>query len=219
MKDITYKITFFSEWHCGSGLTSGSDLDSLVIKDKDKFPFIPGKTLKGLLKEAAEEIIKLQGKEPVNEPFITDFFGFFDDEKQGKSEVHTKGKAFFTDATISPELKSKVTKELTEFFYRDMASTSIGDNGIAKEHLLRKMETTIPTPMAPMEFRKNKEHSLRKMETTIPCELLANIYGVDKKYYEDLTKCLQWIKRLGQNRNRGLGRCKFEIIETKEANQ
>ena len=195
MTYITYKITFFSEWHCGSGLTSGSDLDSLVIKDKDNFPFIPGKTLKGLLKEAAEEIIKLRGKEPVNEPFITDFFGFFDDKEQGKSEVQTKGKAFFTDATISPELKSKVTKELTEFFYRDMASTSIGDNGIAKEH------------------------SLRKMETTIPCELLANIYGVDKKYSEDLTKCLQWIKRLGQNRNRGLGRCKFETIETKEANQ
>ena len=53
MKDITFKITFFSEWHCGSGLSSGSDLDALVIKDKDNFPFIPGKTLKGLIREAA----------------------------------------------------------------------------------------------------------------------------------------------------------------------
>jgi CRISPR/Cas system CSM-associated protein Csm3 (group 7 of RAMP superfamily) len=195
MNDITYKITFHSEWHCGSGLTSGSDLDALVVKDKDGFPFIPGKTLKGLLKEAAEEILKFQDKEPMNEPFITELFGFFDEKNNKESRIHKKGKAFFADANLSSELRSKVTKELTEFFYREVASTKIGDNGIAEAH------------------------SLRKMQTTIPCELSATIYGVDDQYTQQLAQCMQYIKRLGQNRNRGLGRCKFEIMETKEANQ
>ena len=193
MKDITYKVTFFSEWHCGSGLSSGSDLDALVIKDEDGFPFIPGKTLKGLLKEAAEEMLKIQDKEPKQEQFVTEFFGFFDEENIKDTRIHTKGNAFFTNATFSNGLKSKVSKELTEFLYRDMASTAIGKNGIAIES------------------------SLRKMESTIPCELIANIYGVDETYTAQITQCMQWIKRMGQNRHRGLGRCQLQIIETKEA--
>jgi CRISPR/Cas system CSM-associated protein Csm3 (group 7 of RAMP superfamily) len=189
MKDITYYITFFSEWHCGSGLSSGSDLDALVIKDKDRFPFIPGKTLKGLIREATEEIY---GSDSL---VLKELFGHFDEKSLDNSDSHSKGTAFFSDATISAKLKAKVNKELTDFFYRDLTSTAIGKNSIAEAH------------------------SLRKMETTIPCELCAMIAGVDEKYIGELTKCMQWIKRLGQNRHRGLGRCKFEIMEQKEANQ
>jgi CRISPR/Cas system CMR subunit Cmr4 (Cas7 group RAMP superfamily) len=56
MSTLKYKIEFLSDWHCGSGLSSGSDLDSLCIKDELNLPFVPGKTLKGLLHEAAEVI-------------------------------------------------------------------------------------------------------------------------------------------------------------------
>jgi CRISPR/Cas system CMR subunit Cmr4 (Cas7 group RAMP superfamily) len=76
MKEITYKILFHSEWHCGSGLSSGSDLDALVVKDAEGFPFIPGKTLKGLLKEAAFELIKLKNEDPEKSSFITELFGY-----------------------------------------------------------------------------------------------------------------------------------------------
>ena len=48
---MIYKVTFLDYWHLSSGLTSGSKLDSTVVKDKDGLPFIPGKTIKGLLRE------------------------------------------------------------------------------------------------------------------------------------------------------------------------
>ena len=48
--DITYTIEFFSYWHCGSGLSAGADVDSLVIKDAIGMPFVPGKTIKGLIR-------------------------------------------------------------------------------------------------------------------------------------------------------------------------
>lgn len=191
MKEISYKITFFSEWHTGSGLTSGSDLDALVIKDKNNFPYIPGKTIKGLIKEAAEEIIILKGGNPRNEAFITKFFGFFDDLDINESKIHTKGNAYFTDAALSPFLKKQAI-DLTEFLYKDRASTAIAENGLAEKN------------------------SLRKMETTIPCELIASIFYQDNHFENDIKQCLHWIKRLGLNRNRGLGRCKFEILEIKE---
>ena len=53
MTDIKYKITFYSNWHCGSGLAAGADTDELVIKDRNGLPYVPGRTIKGLLREAA----------------------------------------------------------------------------------------------------------------------------------------------------------------------
>jgi hypothetical protein len=35
MIDISYKIEFFDNWHTGSGLSAGADLDDLVIIDTD----------------------------------------------------------------------------------------------------------------------------------------------------------------------------------------
>lgn len=197
MKEITYKIKFHSEWHCGSGLTSGSDLDALVVKDAEGFPFIPGKTIKGLLKEAAEELLKIQEKAPINEPFITEMFGYFDNKDDEKSEIHTKGTAFFSNAVLSSNLRNEIKETgLIDFLYRDVASTAIEKNGIAKAH------------------------SLRKMQTVIPCELIGTISRVDETYEGDLKKCLNYIKRLGQNRNRGLGRCTFIVVEpNKEAKE
>lgn len=193
MKEIIYKIKFHSEWHCGSGLTSGSDLDALVIKDKDGFPFIPGKTLKGLLKEAAVEMIELKGNRPEESGLIKELFGYFDEKNIDNSKIHTTGTAFFSNAVLSDRLRNEAKKAgLIDFFFRNITSTAIGEKGIADKG------------------------SLRRMETVIPCELVATISGLDEKYEEDLKKCLKFIKRLGQNRHRGLGRCTFEFVESKK---
>lgn len=192
MTDVKYTITFFSEWHTGSGLTSGSDLDALVLKDKDGLPFIPGKTLKGLLKGAAIDINEIKNVNSAKDDFIIKVFGYFDEEKKLQSEVHKKGKAYFTDAGLSEGLKAEIFNHkntLTPFLFRSMASTAIDESGVAKKR------------------------SLRKMETCIPLCLEANIMFLDDAYIERMEECMQWIKRMGLSRHRGLGRCKFEIIK------
>lgn len=200
MTTINYSIQFYSEWHAGSGLTSGSDLSALVIKDKDGLSYIPGRTLKGLLREAAEDL-KEFGK--CDQKFIEDVFGLpptktemgEDAEAKKSNKVSTKGNCFFSNATLSPDMKL-IAKEnqLSKFFYRSVASTSIEESGVARKG------------------------SLRTMETTIPCTLYAEITGFpnDPKLKEQIEYCFQWVKRLGQNRHRGLGRCQFQRIEEKE---
>lgn len=188
MTNIKYKITFFSEWHAGSGLTSGSDLDALVIKDQQHLPFIPGKTLKGLLKEAAEILKEIEG--PPDDAFIKEVFGMESSKPDESPEASTQGSAHFTNAELSTAIKSKILHdELAGYLYRDVASTEIGASGVAKKH------------------------SLRRMETTIPVILEARILNIDEKYTSKMKDCFKWIKRLGQNRHRGLGRCSFEFIE------
>jgi len=194
METIRYTITFFSEWHTGSGLTSGSDLDALVIKDKNDLPYIPGRTLKGLLKEAALEIEGLSKKE---NDFIKDVFGISSGKQEGKTEVNDaeqhgvtqKGECFFSNAKLSDKLyKASVENDLAPFYYRAISSTAInGKSGVARKH------------------------SLRRMQTTIPCVLEAEIMNVDDIYIDQIEACFKWVKRLGQNRNRGLGRCRFEM--------
>ena len=65
------KITlkFYSAWAIGSG-KGGESKDSIILRDDNDLPFIPGRTLKGLLRDAfldcgysTDEAIALFGQE------------------------------------------------------------------------------------------------------------------------------------------------------------
>ena len=183
--NIKYSIEFHTDWHCGSGLAAGADVDALVVKDVKGMPFIPGKTIKGLVREAVEEIRGLQ-KKNLDETFF-DAFGFFEKDK----EEMKKGSMFFTNAVLKKdEYDAIVSNDAARFMYRDMASTAIDSDGIAKEH------------------------SLRKIQVVVPCTLYGEIHDVSDNLADEIIDSLRFIKRMGQNRNRGLGRC--TIIGRKE---
>lgn len=200
--NITYTLKFYSEWHCGSGLAAGADLDALVIKDKNKLPYVPGKTIKGLVREAVENILFFTYKGEINEKnkelFIRTFGNTNDEDwnmqddaskekEEKKEDCMRKGEAFFTNAELDDALKRIIIGEkLESYLYRAVSSTAI-ENGVASDQ------------------------SLRRMETVVPCELTGRIVDVPDEFEEWLKKGLKYIKRLGQNRNRGLGRCEFII--------
>lgn len=196
MKNITYTLTFHSEWHCGSGLATGADLDALVVKDRRHLPFVPGKTIKGLVREAVENVLFFQGKadDEKRKLFIQAFgnaenadWNMMDHVSPGKDYMR-KGETFFTNAELAPELQEAVCGQgLSSYLYRSVTSTAIGEDGITVEH------------------------SLRRMETVVPCELTGRIINVPDGLAEEMKKGLRFIKRLGLNRNRGLGRCEFQI--------
>ena len=62
MKKAIYKIQFFDYWHTGSGLAGGTYADSIVNKDETDLPIIPGRTIKGLLKDAANSLQRLNNE-------------------------------------------------------------------------------------------------------------------------------------------------------------
>lgn len=184
--DLKYKIEFFDLWHCGSGLSAGADVDALVIKDKNNLPYIPGKTLKGLIREATEELLKFKNIDTDLE-VVSKFIEFF-----GKSESAidiVRGTSFFSDARLSDdESRQIIDNNLSAFLYKNIASTAIDPNGIAKEG------------------------SLRRIEVTIPLTLEAEILNIpDEEFKSLLIEALSMVKRLGVNRNRGLGRCSLTV--------
>lgn len=191
--NITYKIEFHTDWHCGSGLAAGADVDALVVKDKNGMPFIPGKTIKGLVREAVEELLLLNGDfQKKTEAFVKTFGNakdrnaMLDDESNNTKDFKymKKGDAFFGNATLDEkEYEIIISNDAARFMYRDIASTAIDANGIAKGH------------------------SLRKMQVVVPCTLYGEILNVPDDMADEIIQSFGFIKRMGQNRNRGLGRC------------
>lgn len=181
-RKIKYTITFLSDWHAGSGLGSGADADTVVIKDKDNLPYLPGKTIKGLLKDALTDVMEVQPN-LVRHESITKLFGNYV-ESEKKSEM---GCLFFSNAELSKSEKQSITKEMSAYLYRNVASTRIDENGVAKNG------------------------SLRTMEVCIPVVLEGYIDGLSNDDVKLFEVAFKYLRHVGVNRNRGLGRCQFEI--------
>ena len=179
---IKYTITFLSEWHAGSGLGSGANADAVVIKDKDNLPYLPGKTIKGLLKDAIKDIMEVQPN-LVDKETIIELFGEYVQSVK-KSEM---GRLFFSNAELSKADKQSISNEMSAYLYHNIASTKIGKNGVAEIG------------------------SLRTMEVCIPVVLEGYIDGLPSKNAKLFEMAFKYLRHVGVNRNRGLGRCQFEI--------
>ena len=192
MADINYTITFFSDWNCGSGLSAGSESDSQVKKNKDGLPYLPGRTTKGLLRDAARDLFEGDSD---SDKFIEACFG------QKKAEFDS-GKPlspfFFSNSEFTPDIANYFISHPVETrkLFRNIPSTSIDEEtGVAKKEFLRTMEVAIPL-------------TLTGFISNIPDDDVIKMHA-----------CLKMVKRLGIKRNRGLGRCQFNIVPSEKGGQ
>ena len=189
MTDLIYKIEFYSDWHCGSGLSSGAGADLLVIKDKNGLPFIPGKTMKGLLRDAA---VTLKEADVINEATVDQLFGKpsvkAGEDNNTVDQPSEEGCCYFSNATLTESVQQAVSDN-KKILFRNISSTAIGESGQAIEHSLRTMEVTVPLP------------------------LYAKISNSTPEQQDVLIRSMKMIKRLGTGRNRGLGRCDISIVK------
>jgi len=178
---LNYEIRLLGYWHCGSGLSAGAEADSSVIKDADGLPFVPGKTIKGLLREAAMEMVNC-GK--IDQMVMNGVFGCVDPKD---SKTHP-GSAFFSNAEISDPERADVKGVLAPFLYDILASTKIDQKTGTAEN-----------------------QTLRSIEVAVPVVLTGQIECADDAAKGLLLDCMKWVRALGAHRNRGLGRCNFII--------
>lgn len=191
--NIQYEIQLHTYWHCGSGLAAGADVDALAIKDKDGLPFIPGKTIKGLIREAVDEILTLKSDETNMSVDYVKTFGL-PIQKQSLfskgSKITEKSEAFFSNACLRKEESDAIKANgLARFMFDSVSQTAIGKNGVAREH------------------------SLRKIEIVHPCVLEGEILNVPEGMVDNVVDAMKYTKYLGLGRNRGLGRCTFTITK------
>jgi len=98
------------------------------------------------------------------------------------------GSCYFSNATLNYEIAKEIKEHnLQERLYDVIASTKIDDNGIASTN------------------------SLRETEVVVPITLEGYIDDVPSDYKKQMRQALKMIKRMGLNRNRGLGRCEISV--------
>jgi CRISPR/Cas system CSM-associated protein Csm3 (group 7 of RAMP superfamily) len=121
---MKYSIRFYTYWHCGSGLSGGSSSDATVIRDRDGLPFVPGKTLKGHLREASKLLF--------DDDFVRRCFG---------EEDRYEGQGRFGDAILPVDLGKADSK----YLYHRLSATKIDpESGTAMDDTLRSIEAVVP---------------------------------------------------------------------------
>ncbi len=156
MYQIQFKI--HSYWRAGTGRGGGALLDELVHRDMYGLPSLPGRTVKGLLRDA---VYRAEQWQRIPKDSTLCWFGSNAIEP-GEDEIRLEteaGALGVSDAVLDKELKDYLIslltssiagkkqkgKELCQGFFHKIYATAIEhETGSAKDKSLRGMEVTIP---------------------------------------------------------------------------
>ncbi len=189
MQRFTLKVQLFGYWHADSGAGQGARADALIIRDKDGLPLLPGKTLKGLLREGVQIAVDSGHIEPEGPQTL---FGHRT-TKPTEDEVQLRqGCLTIDNAHLAPPLRDWARAQpadIKQGFTSYQASTSITEEG------------------------QKQERSLRVIELAAPVTLIAHgaINADDLSLRSALSLGARLVKHLGSHRSRGLGRCSLSI--------
>lgn len=142
MQELVIGWEFLSFWQSASGKGEHASLDMLSARDQQGLPILPGRTIKGLFREAAQQLVDW-GK--LEAHAVASLFGKADgtDSMNGSEN----GLLIFDNAYVSQEIAAAYKRhEFTDgMIYRDIAQTAIDPaTGSARKHSLRRIEVVVP---------------------------------------------------------------------------
>lgn len=189
-------------WHAGTGAGNGQFADAVVNRGADGLPYLPGRSVKGLLRSAME---LGEACNQVPERTTTRLFGSglpeitgepasIDTEQdrlfqEGRFSTHP-GELLFSSATMPQSWRQwaqsvGASDPRIRHFFHQISSTAVEDTGIVQDHSLRTIEVTIPL----------------LLEAT-----LVSSNELNQEWKDHIKTILPLVRHLGAYRNRGLGR-------------
>ncbi len=203
LSGFTAQITMLSDWHIGTGAGRPGDIDRLVQRDQDGFPYIPAKTLTGIWRDACESVAwgLDNGASGAWGQWVKYLFGDQPALEKGAvlvspqaAALSIRGAYFHRDLKAAIATKSTVDQtRLKEAITFVKPGISIDpDTGCAQEDFLRFEEMvragTVLTADCQLDL-----NSLNDEQQKAACALL--VAGS------------RFIERIGGKRRRGAGRC------------
>ena len=209
----TISIQFHSYWHVGTGKGEGVGADAIVSKSTNGLPIWPGKSLKGVIRDATVQASALEHN-TIKADHILKWFGpevttTSDSEKKedGSSKMkirfqNERGCLRFSSAKCGKGREAmdfeawaagKKGKNLTPFFFTEISNVALEESGIAKKGALRSIELTKPI--------------------TLYADL--EIVGIDKpnEIFEALQQdVFPLVRLMGASRTRGLGQITMSFV-------
>ena len=203
-EQLTIKIKLTSDWHIGSGAGIPGDIDSLVQKDQDGLPYIPAKTLTGILRDACELVaFGLDNGESGNwQEWVDYLFGEQPGETQvAKEEIKTAPRSAalsirpgYFSYPLRKVLNSKANLKNALTFVKPGISID-ADSGCAIENFLRFEEVVRGGAVLEAKCELNLPTDKKQKEAA----------------YALLVAGTKFVERLGGKRRRGSGKCELVI--------
>ncbi|HHL22160.1 MAG TPA: hypothetical protein ENJ52_11625 [Aliiroseovarius sp.] len=188
---LRFQIRFLSHWRTGTGRGRAGSLDATCLRDEVGLPYLPGKHLRGLLRDAVTLAHKCERTTLSAEAL----FGTRPAPKQDRENAQhqqetTAGMLRVGNARLpSGDRASLLGREaqLAPFLFAVRRATAIEEGS----------GTALPK-------------SLRMEEVAVPVTLLAELTAPSQTgdgWQDDIRVALPLIRSAGAGRTRGLGRC------------
>lgn len=189
MELLNLEISMLSDWHIGTGSSGEGNIDRRIARDEDGFPFIPAKSLTGILRDSCEEVLSYLGldADPEMDNWATYIFG---------------------RANVSSNFRVRAAK---------MDKTSrdyLLSFDVAERSVLSKALATVKPGVTidPLSGRAKDDH-LSFLEVARPMVLTADVELLDStpEVLSLLVSACRLVEYIGAKRRRGLGRCSIRL--------
>lgn len=193
---VILTIDFKAPWRCGVG-RGDFYIDAFVARDVYGLPVVPGRTIKGVLRDALVEAV---ADGTVSNDAVTRWFGSRGASAEERAYKTDPGELAFDDARIDAETRA--------WFAVDPHGTERRD---ARALLFEDVEST-----AIAELGAARTGTLRRLEVAVPLTLSAAIDGPaiasgDGDWRAVLALALPYVVGFGAGRTRGFGRCALSL--------
>ena len=194
---VKIELTFLSDWHIGTGGGIPGIADRSILRDAEGFPYIPGRTLRGIFRDAHEKLFSLPHlKENILSP--VEVWGARQQDKD--TSGFRQGRWQVSNGVLNKQLRDQLLQ----------ASPDV-------RHIWLDEFTFIVPRIALNPRKRVRENHLAFIEMgrkgltfTFTLSRLDNSPFDEKERY--LLRLLSlFVQRLGGTRRRGKGRVKLSI--------
>lgn len=203
MTYLNFRLELLSDTLIGSG-EGGANIDSDIVFDDLGLPYIPGKRVKGCLRESAVEVVEMFEvfeKSGIRLASMADIDAMFGKPGQSLSSILSFSNCYLKDYDSNRKWLEWLIKKYQGIFSKEMIlstfstirqQTAIDENGIAKLHSLRTKRVL-----------KKGFVFFGRIEPSIK---------LDDRLLGYLIYIIRNLRYVGTNRNRGLGFVKCGLL-------
>jgi CRISPR/Cas system CSM-associated protein Csm3 (group 7 of RAMP superfamily) len=210
MTKFTIKLDISSWWMAGSGDGDGPEADQVIATIGGGLPYLPGKTLKGLLRDACETWVACTDQAQTE--YLEELFGT---SLYSQTATAARNQAVLDEARFESTAGCIVVGNALpappqeHVVWVDWSRTETGSRKC--RHMIQLVASTRIN-----ELGVAADQSLRTVQVAIPMELQAriemNLMTADTAPYEAVLRGgASILRQLGSSRHRGFGRVKATI--------